>query len=543
MVRTVTEDGDGEEDPEQAARCEVRDWEPCDASLVTVPADYTVGTGRAESGNDEFPVDLETILQRAEPAPAAPPSIEVKPAQEKRTMAETAVVPSAAETELKRRDEIMAVAANPEWSKYLSDGDVRKAIEDKSTPDAFKDQVIRKIIEANDAAKVGTLGERTFADASSKEQKSYSLVNMLRSLVNAAKPGTFQGAYEAKFEREMSTEIGRRLGKSTPGVFVPLAALTRALGTQTIAAGSGQLALTSEAAAVETITHPEVIELLRHRPRVQALGARTLGGLQGIVRLPRQSAAGTWQWLGEGASVTPADLTMDFVSVQPRRGSTQSGVDIELLASTSPDVEGLMRADFNKIRSLALDYAALNGPTGGPGPLGLFNATGLALITPSGTAFSDGGKPLTYADWIKFETTVAAADADVATSGWIVTPGIRGQAKGTPKFAAGLAEPIWREGVHDPSGLEEGPLGYKAGVTNQLLQNLAGSGVTGNILHQMMFGDFSQLVLADWGAVEVIYDPYTQAGSGAIVLTMRSLHDIAVRHIAAFCGSVTVAIS
>jgi hypothetical protein len=50
-------------------------------------------------------------------------------------------------------------------------------------------------------------------------------------------------------------------------------------------------------------------------------------------------------------------------------------------------------------------------------------------------------------------------------------------------------------------------------------------------------------VLADWGAVEVIYDPYTQAGNGAIVLTMRSLHDVAVRHIAAFAGSLTVAIA
>jgi HK97 family phage major capsid protein len=536
MVRTEDEDN-----PNAPDQCDITDWEPFDASLVTVPADATVGVGRAEAADTDFPVEIETISRRSD-KPAAQPAIEVI-TEERKDMAEPAVVPSAEAIELKRINEILAVSADKDWSKHVSVEETRKAIEDKTTADAFKDMVIRKIVAANEVGKVGTAGDNAFSEASRKDQKGYSFINVLRSLVNQARQGTFKNVPETKFEREMSEEIGKRIGKSTTGFFVPLTALTRALGTQTVAAGAGQIALTSEAAAVETITRPDMIELLRHRPRVQALGARVLGGLQGIVRLPRQSSAGSWQWLGEGASVTPSDLTMDFVSVQPRRGSTQSAVDIELLASASPDVEGLMRADFNKVRALAIDYAALNGPTGGPGPQGLFNTTGLALISPSGTAFSDGGQPLTYQDWIKFETLVAQADADVATSGWMVTPGIRGQAKGTPKFPAGLAEPIWKEGPHDPSGLEEGPLGYKAGVTNQLLQNLTHAGVTGSILHQMIFGDWSQVVLADWGAVEVIYDPYTQAGNGAIVLTMRSLHDVAVRHIAAFAGSLTVAIA
>src|SRR6185312_14639429 len=101
---------------------------------------------------------------------------------------------------------------------------------------------------------------------------------------------------------------------------------------------------------------------------------------------------------------------MDYVSIQPRRGSTQSAVDIELLASTSPDVEGLMRADFNKIRNLGIDLASLTGAAGGPGPQGLLATTGLTLITPTGTAFTDGGKPLTYQDVVAFETATAAAD-------------------------------------------------------------------------------------------------------------------------------------
>jgi hypothetical protein len=538
-----TEDKDNPDAPD---RCDVTDWEPIDASLVTVPADPTVGVGRAEEAAKEFPVDF--IEVRTAPAAAAPivevvnePTINPK---QERAMADQAEVKTPAELEIGRRDAIMALAA--EYSKVFSYEDAQRAIGEKSSVDAVKDAIIRKTIDANDAGKVGTLADATFSQASARDQKRYSLVNVVRSLINQHSAGRFSGV-DTQFEREMSNELGKRLGKQAEGIYVPLSAFSRALGTQTIAAGAGQLGLTSEAAAVETITRPEVIELLRNRPRVQQLGARTMGGLQGNVRFPRQSAAGTWQWLGEGANVTPSDLAMDFVAVQPRRGSTQSAMDIELMASTSPDLEGLMRLDFNRIRALGIDEASINGPVGGPGPLGVLNATGLATITPTGATMPSGGKALCYADVVDFETTIAEANADSATMGWMLTPATRGLLKLTPKFTNStgtlIAEPIWKEGPKDPLGLEEGPLGYKAGVTNQMPQNLTAAGVTGNVLHAGIFADWGQMVLCDWGVVEVIYDPYTQAGSGAFVLTMRSMHDVAIRHIAAFCASLKIAVN
>lgn len=520
----------------------VSDWEPFEASLLTIPADYTVGAQRGADGVEEYPVEIAAQQEAAPIAEGIGVVIEVQPEQEKRNMADT-VEKTAAELELARRDAIMAVAGDKEWGKHVTSDEVRTALSDKAvTADAFKDKVCLRILDNNAASKVGTLGDNTFLQASRKDQSRYSLMTALRSHVNERKAGAIPGNHEATFEREVSRQIEKTLGIHTRGIFIPAIAFSRALGTQAVASGAGQLGLTSEAAAVETITHPEVIELLRHRPRVQQLGARTLGGLQGIVRLPRQSGAGTWQWLGEGAAVTPSDLTMDFISVQPRRGSTQSAVDIELLASTSPDVEGLMRADFNRIRALGLDEAALAGPIGGPGPVGLLNATGLATIAPTGTtSIYTTAKMLCWPDVTNFEEVPAAADADVATSGWMVTPGIRQALKSTPMFAAGYAQPIWMPGKRDPNGLEEGPMGYMAGVTNQLPQNGATAGYTGPGLHTGIFGDWSQLILADWGVVEVIYDPYTQAGNGADVLTMRSLHDVGIRHIAAFVAATKIA--
>ena len=176
--------------------------------------------------------------------------------------------------------------------------------------------------------------------------------------------------------------------------------------------------------------------------------------------------------------------------------------------------------------------------------MGLMNTSGLVLLTPSGTAFGDGGKPLTWADILAFESTVAAANADVATSAFIFTPEVRAQLKNTLKNNSNVAGFIWGDGPKDPLGVDmEGPAGYRAAVTNQLAKNGTKAGVTGSILHNAIFGDWSQLIVADWGAREVVVDPYTQAANGAVVVTQRGLNDVCVRHITAFAANPYIAIS
>jgi HK97 family phage major capsid protein len=548
MVRTEDEDN-----PTAPDECRVMDWEPIDASLVDVPADASVGVGRTPDQSKNFPVIVETIRRRSagtaepvastDPAPAAQPQPE--PQQEKRSMADTAVGIDSAALELARRNDIMAVATDQDFRKYTTIDEAQEAIAKGTTASAFRDTVSRKICQANAADKVGTAGSNLFTEMDKSDQKRFSIFRLVRALTEAAKPNSFsRSACDARLEFEYSDELKKRLKISTDGPLVPELGSLRALGTSGISSGAGQIAVTAETGALATYTRPEVIELLRNRPRVEQLGARRLGGLQGVIRLPRQSGAGTASWVTEGGAVSPADLTMDFISLTPHRISAQTAWTVELLAETAPDVEALARGDQDAIIRLALDLAAISGSGTSGQPMGLMNTTGLTLLVPSGTAFSDGGKPLTFNDVLAFETTVSAANADAATSAFLFTPEVRGQLKGTPKFAAGLANPIWDDGPKDPLGIDmEGPLGYRAGVTNQLAKNGTHAGVTGSILHNAIFGDWSQMVVADWGAREIVVDPYTQAANGAVVVTQRALHDIGIRHIAAFVANPNIAIS
>ena len=530
LIHKIVRDQVGE-NPSDEDTLNVTDWEPMEASLVTIPADPTVGVGRSAEGSQSFPVTVEVVrrgavatpeVQPAVPAPAAIPAIEV-------TRMETTQQPDVNAIEFARRDRIMALASDKDFSKHVSIEEARAAIENKTSAEAFAESISRKIVAANDASKVGTVGTNVLADLG-KDAKRYSFVTAHREAINMVKPGSFRNG-DATMEREVSAEIAKRLKQETLGMYIPNS-VTR---TQTASAtGAGLAALTS---FVSTVTESEVIEMYRNRARVLALGASRLGGLSGIVRLPRQLTASSGQWLGETTAVTASNVTTDFVAITPKRWSIQNAYTVELLAESSPDVEGMLARDRAKVQALAIDFASINGPTGGASPVGVLNTSGLATINSSGTTLTTG-KALAYADWLAFESTLAAANADGATSGFLVTPETRGQAKGTPMFPAGYAAPIWASNQRNPDGLEVGPLGYMAGVTNQMPKNLG----AGTNLHAALFGDFSQLIVADYGASELIVDPYTQAGAGVYVVTERVLMDIEIRHISAFVACETVAV-
>lgn len=527
QIHKITREQEGE-NPSPDDTLNVTDWEPLEASLVTVPADPTVGKGRSADGK-EFPLMVETRRRNAVSAAPAAETTQI----EVRKMADEIKQPTAEQLEAARCERIKALAKDKDFGKYMNESEVRFAVESGQTVESFAEIISRRLVAANDADKVGTAGENVIRDAG-KDAKRYSYARAYRMAANQAKPGSF-AQEDSAFEREVSDEIRKRLGsvKSLSGqnVLIP----TRVKRTATIGAtGAG---LTSEASLQAIDVHPEVIELLRNRARVLALGATRLGGLSGVIRLPRQDSAATAQWLAETGGVTASDITTDYVTVSPKRLSIQNGYTVELLAESAVDVEGLIANDRDKVLALAIDLAAING-AGAPAPTGLFNQSGLALITTTGATLTTG-HALGWTDITNFETTVAKANADVATMGWLVTPEARGLMKATPMFPSGYAMPIWPVlATRDLNGLEDGPLGYKAGVTNQVPKNF---GVNTN-LHGAVLGDWSQLIVADWGASELIVDPYTQAAAGIYVVTERALLDVEFRHIQSFAASETVAV-
>ena len=85
--------------------------------------------------------------------------------------------------------------------------------------------------------------------------------------------------------------------------------------------------------------------------------------------------------------------------------------------------------------------------------------------------------------------------------------------KSTEK-ASGTAQFVWEGNEIN---------GYPALVSNQLANN------------DVLFGDFSQLVLGTWSGVDLTVDPYAGATSGNVRVIALQDVDFAVKQPGAFC--------
>ena len=130
------------------------------------------------------------------------------------------------------------------------------------------------------------------------------------------------------------------------------------------------------------------------------------------------------------------------------------------------------------------------------------------------------------------KTEVATDNADMGRLNYLTTPGIRGLLKGTAKDA-GSGQFVWGES----STLN----GYNAAVSTQVPSNLTkGSGTS---LHAIIFGNWEELIIAQWGGYDLVVDPYTSSKNALVTLVANSWWDIALRHAESFAAMKDAALS
>jgi len=77
--------------------------------------------------------------------------------------------------------------------------------------------------------------------------------------------------------------------------------------------------------------------------------------------------------------------------------------------------------------------------------------------------------------------------------------------------------------------------GYPAFSSSQVPNNLT-KGTASGICLAIIFGAFSQVVIGDWGMMELIVDPYRLKKQGMIELTAFAMYGIAVKYPKAFAA-------
>jgi HK97 family phage major capsid protein len=460
-------------------------WMPLEISIVSIPADTSVGVGRA--------------LEVAEP------KIIVK---ETPKMSDDVSV----KAERERVSSILELASRHNQREFGE-----SAIRDGASIEQFRGALLDKVSSKplNVDHEIGL---------TEKEIRSFSFVKAMRALAN---PQDRRAQDEAAFEFAASEAAAKKEGRTSRGLMVPVDVLYKRDITTSTASGTakgGNLVATDLLAA-------SFIDVLRNKMVLNTLGAQFLTGLQGNVAIPRKTAASSAYWVAE--NVAPTESTnapaFDQVTMTPKTLGAYVDISRRLMLQSSLDIENLVRNDLAASIAVAMDGAAIAG-SGSNKPTGVLNTSGIGSVTLG----TNGGAPT----WAMVTNLVREVDIDNALNGaaaFLTNGQVKAKLSNTSKQTSGV------EGNFILGPDVNLLYGYPLVVSQQMPANLSKG--TGSNLSAMIFGVWSELLIGQWSGIDLMADPYTGSNAGTVRIVAFHDCDFAVRHPESFaeCNEIVTA--
>ena len=262
---------------------------------------------------------------------------------------------------------------------------------------------------------------------------------------------------------------------------------------------NGQLQIPSESRAAVTVTaegedvvvtdFANILEPLRTKNVLAESGAHLLTGLVGDLQIPAMGAENV-NWEGETDSCQDGASTFTNVKLTPHRLSAYIDISKQFLVQDSLGAEALIRRDLvNAIQSKLEATIFSADAADGSKPAGIFNGVSPTKVTD-------------FKGLCTLESDVEDANF-YAPSKYIVSP----KAKAAMRAMA------------------------KSTKSTQLVMegdNIDGTPVlsTGHMAKDTFaYGDWSQLYVGQWGAIDLTVDPYTKAADGQVRLVVNCFFD------------------
>ena len=258
---------------------------------------------------------------------------------------------------------------------------------------------------------------------------------------------------------------------------------------------AGQIQLPSEKRAIVSVTAEgddtvatdvfNILDPLRSNLVLAQAGAKVLDNLVGDVKIPVLGASNVG-WEGENDDAADGSGAITSVTLKPKRLSCFIDISKQMIAQDSAGVEDAIRRDI--VEAIAHKFqATILGAGAGDAtqPSGLFHG----LVDKAATDFD----------------SMAAIEADLETANvsnisYIASPKARAAMRAMTKGAKNNAVVAYANGEFDGT-----PVYSTSDVANS----------------KFLVGDFSNLYLGQWGAIDLVVDNYTQATKGAIRLVVN----------------------
>ncbi|EBZ7205051.1 major capsid protein [Salmonella enterica subsp. enterica] len=363
-------------------------------------------------------------------------------------------------------EEIRAIARE----LNIDDEELKRALAIKNmTPEAFRTKALNNITNVQ-------RNNEQIKD--SKMEKTFDLNNVIRSLVDGAALGANEAEYSA-----MAAGAAMQRGRAARGgsVFVPAAAMRAA------AAGNTKADLT--AITDEKLLTESYIEMLLPASCLGRLGVTVLSGLNSPIAVPKMTASSVeaFGFVDENGSAPESKATFANVKMSPKTfagGNPISRASIKQV----PGIATLITDHINKAVRIKLEQLILSDKDNTRGPAGLVKQLVDGGRVTKKAAFS-------YKDFLK--EIAALTDAGVPAQ--------------SIKFAMSGATAAELESTLKDNG-----------VSGYIIENgkLAGYDVvTSGVIpaDHIVLGDFSGIMIGEWGGLELDMDDTTYRAQSAIV--------------------------
>lgn len=240
-----------------------------------------------------------------------------------------------------------------------------------------------------------------------------------------------------------------------------------------------------------------ILEPLRANLVMAQAGATLMTGLVGNVAIPMYDGT-TVGWEGEIDPAKDGAGKFSEIELSPKRLTAVVEVSKQFLIQDSVNAEEMLRNDIVKAISNELEATILGDEAGtNKKPAGIFNGATAATLDYEGTV--DMEEALEEANVYGEYTYIVSPKAKAA---------LRKAKKGDNGFV------------------------MEAGEVNGI-KVLCTSAAKGVVL-----GNFSEYVIAQWGAIDLTVDPYTKAADGKVRLVINAFFDAKPRRSEAFVAGV-----
>ncbi|MGI4862839.1 MAG: phage major capsid protein [Janthinobacterium lividum] len=382
--------------------------------------------------------------------------------------------------------------------------------------DVLKEDITREEraeeLAAEVAGRTEPITTNTHNTTEARDLAKYSVLKAVRSTLPPSHDSYQElGGIEKEMHEEAIKEA-RGMGEAVKGVGIP---------QMLIAQRDNSITMPTQpedgAVLVQREIRP-VLDFLRAPSVLRALGAQFLTGLVGNIGMPEMTAGAVSTWKGEVETLDKSNQKFAERDFSPNRLGTFAIRSKQFLIQTSPAIEQMLRNDLQNSVVQKLEQTAINGLGTATIPQGILqnsNVNQLALGA-NGGAFTRG-------------TVIAMMAAVMNNNIPLTNPGFL--------MNVNTMAALMNTKLDPGSGLflmnsRDNLMGYNTAVTTNVPGDLTKG--TGTNLSAAIFGNWSDLLIGQWGGLDITTDPYTLATEGQVRIIIQSFYDIMVQRAKAF---------